>query len=212
MFARWMDSNGWSHPVLTSLAKAAMGGQGWLHSSQISSLRHATTRNPGPRTFVAIERLNYYLWRYTEHKELIPGTKSSNDYNQAQPITENGQPPSLGWFVEVFCGYRVPTDFDLDVCRIPESDAPKYSKNLGRILRQLMMARGQDVVDDLGGVLYAHYPTQEKVVLDLIKGTALGTKGFSGPELEEQLPNLSSFLGALDGPGTVDDLLRELRR
>ena len=50
LFSRWMDTNEWSH--------ACMGGVRWLHSSQISGLRHNGLENPGPRTFIALERLN----------------------------------------------------------------------------------------------------------------------------------------------------------
>lgn len=211
MFARWMDGNSWSHPSMTALAKAAMGGEGWLHSSQISSLRHASTRNPGPRTFVAIERLNYYLWRYQEHHELIPGTKSSNDYKDATPITEDGQPPTLGWFVEVFCGYRMPKDFDMEICQINPERVERYCRQLGRLLRQLMMSGGLDLVEDLGGVLYQHYPTQEKATLDAVRRIVLGGESWEAAELERELPNLAALTRGLGGPATPDELLVELQ-
>ena len=64
LFTRWMDLNGWSHPVMVALAKSALDGTSWLHSSQISGLRHGKLVSPGPRTFKAIQVLNYYLWLY----------------------------------------------------------------------------------------------------------------------------------------------------
>lgn len=213
MFTRWMDGNSWSHPVTTKLAKAAMGGkEGWLHSSQIASLRAADTRNPGPRTFVAIERLNYYLWRYTQFKELIPNTPSSNDYLDARPITENDEPPSLGWFLEVFCGYRVPQEFDISTRAIPADQAPLISKRLGRLIRQQMTEEGFDVVEDLGSILFRHYPTKERTSLDRVRSVTLTGATLDATELELELPNLVALLTGLGHITTEDDLLAELRR
>lgn len=213
MFTRWMDGNGWSHPVITKLARAAMGGsQGWLHSSQVASLRNANTRNPGPRTFVAIERLNYYLWRYQTSKTLIPTTSSSNDYNHAVPITEGGLPPNVGWFVEVFCGCRIPEDFDLTLVKIPPDQAQLISKRIGRMLRNQMVHQDLDLVEDLGGVLYAHYPTQERASLDRVRALAFGDHPLEASELETELPNLAVLLSALGHTTTEDELLTSLRR
>jgi hypothetical protein len=214
MFTRWMDGNGWSHPITTKLAKAAMGGEhGWLHSSQIASIRAADTRNPGPRTFVAIERLNYYLWRYQTEKKLIPTTKSSNDYANATPITEDGLPPSLGWFVEVFSGYRQPKDFDIEVLKIPPDQAELICKRLGRMIRNQMVSQSLDLVEDLGSVLYAHYPTKEKVSLDRVRALALGNPVLNAGELELELPNLAVLMKGLGLPiSTEDELLSQVRR
>ena len=49
LFTKWMDTNGWSHPIMVSLATACLelpDGKGWLHSSQISGLRHAPLLHP----------------------------------------------------------------------------------------------------------------------------------------------------------------------
>ena len=158
LFTRWMDSNDWSHPIMVSLAKAAMSGTGWLHSSQISGLRHAKLRSPGPRTFIAIERLNYHLYQYTQHKTLIPGTGGSNFYANALPILEDGKPPELGWWFEVFCGQRIPTDERLLSQYVSGYDAETCSKNWGRLLRKLMADNGLDIFEDLSSVIQKHYP------------------------------------------------------
>jgi len=80
LFTKWMDTNAWSHPVMVQLAAGCLqlpGGKGWLHSSQISGLRHGKLLSPGPRTFMAIERLNFYLHRYATEKLLLPGSTSA---------------------------------------------------------------------------------------------------------------------------------------
>lgn len=213
MFTRWMDGNGWSHPVMTKLARGCMGGsEGWLHSSQIANLRRGSTRNPGPRTFVAIERLNYYVWRYNQERALLPGSTSSNDYREAEAITEDGKPPSVGWFFEVFCGYRVPRDFDLGLVRIPPDQAELMSRRLGRLIRRLMMERGMDPVEDMAGVL-ATYTTQEPARLERVRRMTLLAEPLTADELEPELQNLVTLLASLGGTFSDEEaLLREIRR
>lgn len=104
----WMDLSGWSHPKIIQLGKASMTGIGWLHSSQINGLRTGKLINPGPRVFVAIERLNRSLYDYGATKALIPGTSSSALYAKAYAITVDDQPPELGWWIEAFCGEHLP--------------------------------------------------------------------------------------------------------
>lgn len=213
MFTRWMDGNGWSHPTMTRLARGCTGGkEGWLHSSQIANLRHGATRNPGPRTFVGIERLNYYLWRWRDQKKLIPGTTSSNDYTEAEPIVEDGKPPSLGWFFEVFCGYRTPRDFDLGLIRVPPDQAERMSRVLGRMIRRLMIDRGMDPVEDLTSVL-AGYTTREPTSLERVRRMALLAQPLTADELEAELQNVHTLLGTLGSSiPTEDALLAEIRR
>lgn len=189
----------------------ARRGHGWLHSSQIASLRHGQTRNPGPRTFVAIERLNYYLWLYTTEKKLIPGTPSSNDYKEAVPITEDSQAPPLGWFVEVFCGFRVPKDFDLSVIRIPNGQAVQYMKRIGRLLRQNMVDAGFDVVEDLNSALYQHYPTKERDALDRARSVVLGQGELDEQALEQELDGLAVFSQELGGSDSTEDFMNKVR-
>ena len=51
LFTRFMDLNGWSHPVMVSLARAALDDVSWLHSSQISGLRHGKLISPALARF-----------------------------------------------------------------------------------------------------------------------------------------------------------------
>jgi len=211
LFCRWMDTNEWSHPTMTALSKACMDGVGWLHSSQISGLRHARLENPGPRTFVAIERLNYYIWRYATTKRLLPNTSSSNAYAQAYPITENGEPPSLGWWVEVFCGQRLPADIDLRQAFFTESQAVDFSRNWGRIIRLLMAGNGIDVITDLDRTVRERYPARDAARVDRLLAVMRNTEVWTPDELSLELPALTTFTAQLGGPATEDALLKEVQ-
>ena len=207
LFTRWMDSNDWSHPIMVSLAKGAMGGTGWLHSSQISGLRHAKLRSPGPRTFIAIERLNYHLYQYTEHKTLIPGTEGSNFYAKALPILEDGKPPELGWWFEVFCGQRIPTDERLLSQYVSGYDAETCSKNWGRLMRTLMFAKDLDVFDDLSSVIQKHYPAGDSNRVEKLIEVAQSRAVWTSDELLQEIAALTALSEALGGPTDEEDLL-----
>ena len=207
LFTRWMDSNDWSHPIMVSLAKAAMGGTGWLHSSQISGLRHAKLRSPGPRTFIAIERLNYHLYQYTEHKTLIPGTEGSNFYANALPILEDGKVPELGWWFEVFCGQRIPSDERLLSQYVSGYDAETCSKNWGRLLRKLIYAAGLDHVDDLSSVIQKHYPAGDAHRVEKLIEVAQSRAVWTPDELLQEIAALTALSEALGGPTDEEDLL-----
>jgi hypothetical protein len=207
LFTRWMDSNDWSHPIMVSLAKAAMGGTGWLHSSQISGLRHAKLRSPGPRTFIAIERLNYHLYQYTEHKTLIPGTEGSNFYANALPILEDGKVPELGWWFEVFCGQRIPSDERLLSQYVSGYDAETCSKNWGRLLRKLMSDNGLDIFEDLGAVIQKHYPAGDAHRVEKLIEVAQSRAVWTPDELLQEIAALTALSEALGGPTDEEDLL-----
>ena len=211
LFCRWMDTNEWSHPTMTALAKACLNGVGWLHSSQISGLRHARLENPGPRTFVAIERLNYFIWRYATTKALIPGTESSNAYRHAYPITENGEPPPLGWWVEVFCGTRLPSDIDLRLTFFTEDQATDFSRTWGRTIRRLMAAKGIDLITDLERVVRERYPARDADRVDRLLSVIRDIHPWTPDELSMELPALTAFTAEMGGPPTEDELLDEIQ-
>jgi hypothetical protein len=210
MFTRWMDGNQWAHHVMVTLATASVG-KAWLHSSQISGFRHGKVSNPGPRAFAAIERLNYYVWRYHHTKQLIPGTKSSNAYAQAVPITEDDIPPSAGWFLEVFLGYRVPRDFDTGALSIPEYEAQNCSLALARLFRRLISAQGYDLLEDLDRALLDHYGIREAERVQRLHDVLLSRCSYTSDQLSLELPALTHFAAALGGPITESELLREIR-
>ena len=210
MFTRWMDSNEWSHPNIVLLAKSALNGSAWLHSSQVAGLRHGTLKSPGPRTFVAIERLNFYLHRYKEHKILIPNTSSSNLYREPEVILDGDQPPTLGWWVEVFCGTRQPSHMELEEVFFTESQATKFSKGYGRLVRRLLAVNGLDIVTDLDVALHRHYTPGDTQRVTLIKEVLMNESVWTPDQLRLELPALSQLTAALHGPADEAALLAEL--
>ena len=210
LFTRWMDTNEWSHPVMTALASSAMGGIRWLHSSQISGLRHAGLNNPGPRTFYAIAELNRSLWRYKTTKRLIPGTSSSAAYENPFVITEDGEPPSAGWFYEVFCGLRVPQDIDLHEAYCTEEQANRISVQWGALIRRLMRERDLDLITDLNEVMRQHYPARDADRVRRTREVIENRYVWSPDELLLELPAIDALTKALGGPSTEDGVMQLL--
>ena len=208
IFSRLMDLNEFSHPTMVRLTSSCMSGISWLHSSQISGLRHGKLISPGPRTFVAIQQLNFYLHRYATEKKLLPGTSSSNDYEKAFAITENGEPPAAGWWVEVFCGLRVPKDIDLYANKLSESQAEEKSLHWAKSMRQLMMSKGIDIISDLDKILRDNYPARDIERLSKIKNVLIQGETWSPVEFELELPAITAFSAALGGPDAEDDFIK----
>lgn len=208
-----MAENNWSHPVMIKLGAGCLqlSGKAWLHSSQIAGLRHAKLSNPGPRAFVGIERLNYYLYRYRDEKLLLPGSRSANDYADAQPILENGLPPELGWWVEIFCGYRVPKDLDLDAPHFSEANATKISQEWGKLARRLLTTKGYDIVTDLNRACENHYLVQSQTRLRKFKDVLFNKEAWTAEELQIELPTLTQFSASLGGPASEEDLFKTLQ-
>lgn len=214
LITRWMDSNGWSHPVMIKLATGCAqlpDGRGWLHSSQIAGLRHANLSSPGPRTFVALERLNYYLYRYQTERKLLPGTSSSNDYADAQAILDNGKPPSLGWWCEVFCGYVQPEGIDLNDYFFSEAQAEKFSENYGALIRRLLIQKQKDVVADLEPLINNYYPSKSADRVKKLIDVVYNRYGWTPEELSTELSALTALTGQLGGPSAESDLIKNLK-
>ena len=213
LFTRWTDTSAWSHPVMVNLAACCLelpGKKGWLHSSQISGLRHGTLLSPGPRTFMAIERLNYYLHRYAVDKKLIPGTSSSNFYSEPFVITEDGAPPLLGWWVEVFCGARVPKDIDVTERFFTEDQAAEMSTSWGKLIRRLLIEAELDLIEELGRVLRSHYPVREPDRLETIAAVIQNRARWTPEQLLIELPAITALTAAMGGPTTEEALLETL--
>lgn len=211
LFTRWMDTNGWSHPTTVALAKSAMHGASWLHSSQIAGFRHCKLPSPGPRTFVAIERLNFYLHRYATKKLLIPGTPSSNLYAKAYVITEDGVPPAAGWWMEVFCGLRVPKDIDLYENVFNDDQAAALSTTWGGLIRKLMLSKGMDIIVELDKVIREHYPVKEPERVGLLVDVIHNRSTWTPEQFAAELPAISALTAEMGGPASEDELIEALR-
>jgi hypothetical protein len=211
LFTRWMDTNSWSHPTMVTLARACLDGTSWLHSSQISGLRHGKLLSPGPRTFIAIERLNYYIHRYATTKKLLPGTPGSNLYAKAFAITEGGKPPQLGWWVEVFCGQRQPLDIDLRETFFTEEQATRISAAWGAMIRKLMIQQDMDIITELDRVLREHYPAKDAERLRRTHAVIQNRDAWNAQQLANELPAISALSAQLGGPSTESDLIQTLK-
>lgn len=210
LFTRFMDTNEWSHPVMTMLARSALGGTSWLHSSQISGLRHAKLVSPGPRTFLAIAELNRCLYLYLTENELIPGTASNEYYVNGYCVLENGVPPSPGWWFEVFCGVRVPKDIDLSSSYYSEEEAAAISKSWAKRFRRLVSLEGYDVYEDLDKLLRLHYPAKDVDRLNLIERVIKAEAVWTAEEFINEKPALLKLSAALGGPQTEEELMKEI--
>lgn len=211
LFTRWMDTNGWSHPTMVTLARHCMDGTSWLHSSQISGLRHGRLLSPGPRTFIAIERLNFYIHRYATTKKLLPGTPGSNLYANAFAITDGGKPPKLGWWVEVFCGQRIPTDIDLRQTFFTDDQATRISTTWGALIRKLMIQKDLDIIVELDRVLREHYPAKDSERLTRLKDVIQNRDTWTPQQIANELPAITNLTAKLGGPATEADLLKALK-
>lgn len=213
LIATWMAQNDWSHPVMIKLASGCLqlpSQKGWLHSSQIAGLRHATLGAPGPRCFVGIERLNYFLHRYKTQGALLPGTNSSNDYANPYVITENDQPPPLGWWIEVFCGYRTPKDVDLDTVRFTDATASKFSQAWAGYIRQLLINKKYDIISDLPKVVDRFYPAKGLTRIKKLQDVIYSRDTWTPEELAVEIPTITEFGAALGGAVSEQDLFKIL--
>ena len=211
VFTRFMDQNEWSHPVMTKLAKCALNDVAWLHSSQISGLRHAKLTSPGPRTFVAIAALNKAVYDYKHHKKLIVGTTSSNDYRQAFCIEEDGIAPDVGWWVELFCGLRLPTDQALLTQHVSEDQARAMSKSWAKLIRKLVAGNDFDLYEDLNRVLATTYPARDADRLARIKAVIYSETYWTPAELQMEMPALTVMSRELGGPDTEEELVKAIQ-
>lgn len=208
LFSNWMDTNHWSHPVLCQLAKCSLNKVSWLHGSTVANLRRGQTRNPGPRCFIAIERLNYYLWRYADSGRLIPNTTSSRDYSKAAPILDQDQPPPLGWFLEVFSGVRHLPHANARVF-VPVGKLSRTNRLLANLLRTLIQRRG-DLFESTPILLAQHWPGRSRRDGEAIKDLILTNKPIGAEQLSCMLPLIAAFCGAIGGPSSVQDLCKVL--
>lgn len=207
LLTNWMDRNHWSHPVMVNLAKAACGSS-WLHSSQISTLRRAGMNSPGPRQFIALERLNTAIFQYHIDKKPFGGT-NSKDYREAAPIMEEGavEPPELGWFIEVFCGYREPNCPDLMGVFLSAEKAERFSKNFARLMRRCIADADMDLIEDINKIVHSHYPAGEDKRVAKFKQVLLNSEVWDSQDLQLELGALVEFSRAFDGPATLEELI-----
>lgn len=196
LFTGWMDRNGWSHPAIVLLATAALelpSKKGWLHSSQVSGLRHAKLENPGPRTFIGIAALNRSIYEYQKTGKLLPGIKRSL-YDRAVPYLVEGEPPSAAWWAGVFMGEIEPEGLEHDRRWFDDERSAIFSLNFGKKVRLELAAKGMDLVEDLAFAVRKYYPTHEKERVEKLTKVIMQQGAWTGSELVNELPALSQML------------------
>ena len=192
---------------MVALAKACLDGVSWLHSSRFP-VASRQAAEPGPRTLKP-SVLNYYLWVYREHKKLLPNTESSNHYRDPYVITENGKPPELGWWMEVFVGDRMPSDLDLNQHSFTDS-AVSMSKGYGKLIRKLMVLNDYDPIADFDTVVRDHYPAKDFNRVEKVTKILFNQDSWTPEELVNEMPALVTMSAALDGPVTEEKLIDAL--
>ena len=207
LFTHWQDKNGWSHPVMLKLFSCCMDGATWFHSSQISAIRYRKLVSPGPRSFMAITELNRCIHEYKTRKKLLPNTTTDLDYLQAYAITEDGAPPSAGWWYEVFCGYRIPKDVPLDNPFATDDIAADFSTEVARLLRRLLAAKGYDLIEDPNRAIREIYPVGDEPRVKAFRDVLFGRHNWSRKEARVELTAIREMLETLGGPGASVDLL-----
>jgi hypothetical protein len=151
-FARMMDYNNWSHPGLVKLATTCSNGKAWVHGSQGHALRYGRLKSPGPRSFAVMAYLFFvidafqkgtmdeYMPDMSMHKKLIQNAVILRD--------DDGNPASIGYMFEVFCGWRNPPAKDIKR-NFTDEQAALVSKAAGKLVRRLMSANQMDLIDDI---------------------------------------------------------------
>ena len=151
-FARMMDANGWSHPMLVKLATTCSNGKPWVHASQINSLRYGRLKSPGPRSFAVLAYLFAVIDRYQKGQsdEFMPDMTPHKKYVEKALILrdDDGNPASIGYMFEVFCGWRIPPANAIKR-NFTDEQAASVSKAAGKMVRRFMAANQMDLIDDM---------------------------------------------------------------
>ena len=210
-FSWWMDINGYSHPQLVALCKVCTGGNAWMHSSTIAGLRNARTKNPGPRSFVALEYCNRAI-DAAQKGEFITnfGTLTPLIMTATVMRDQDDNPATAGYMIEVFTGLR-PVPFNLPSLLISPDDAILISQKAARLIRRLMVVSDLDPIEDAQetGGKFPGNPQQKQTVVDLIRGNAVWSPG----DVEEQVGKLTKFVAAQFGyVRTPAELMEELKK
>jgi hypothetical protein len=161
----------WTQPQLLKLTDSVMGGR-YLHSSQISGFATGKLREPAPKVFVVIGRLNQALAQGSLPSEL------RDLWEGRQALKDKGGSPldSVGCF-RAFTG-QLDLGFG-QIRTIPEDQVDDANKRLGRFVRLELAKAGVDFIDELPELVASSSPLLQSVVL----GTSM-----SADDLLEALP------------------------
>ena len=131
----------WTQPQLLRLAEVVMGGR-YLHSSQISGFATGKLREPGPKVFITIGRLNQAIAK----KEISPDHRELWQDKRCLVDKEGNALDAIGCF-RAFTG-----ELDLGFHKwraIPEGGIEAANRRLGRFTRSQLANVGVDFIVDL---------------------------------------------------------------
>jgi hypothetical protein len=155
--------------------------------------------------------LNYFIWRYSTEKKLLPNSAGSNFYANAYAITEDGKPPEIGWWVEVFCGTRIPKDIDLHQRIYTEDQAREMSANWARQCRRLLGQKGYDLIEELPSAVRRHYPVRDAARVSKTLDVVANKDHWTAHELSNELPALVGMFEDLGSSLTEDELIKAIK-
>ncbi len=169
----------WTQPQLLKLADSVLGGR-YLHSSQISGFATGKLREPSPKVFMAVGRLNQAIanGELGEVQKDLWGGKEFLADKDGNPLDAVG----------CFRAFTGELDLGLGEIRIiPEDQVEDANKRLGKFLRAELAKAGVDFIEELPEIVATNGP--------LVKSILLGEK-LKAEDIGESLPALSLLLAS----------------
>jgi hypothetical protein len=183
----------WTQPQLLKLADAVMGGR-YLHSSQISGFATGKLREPAPKVFVVIGRLNLAL----ANDELPPDVRELGEGKQVLKDKDRKPLDSVGCF-RAFTGQ---IDLGLGTPRIfTEGELTEANIRLGRLLRSELQRIGVNFIDELPKIVSQCGKHSRAVLL----GQPLGSK-----ELVTAVSDIEELLIKYNSRVTAEEIWEEI--
>jgi hypothetical protein len=167
----------WTQPQLLRLTDSVLGGR-YLHSSQISGFATGKLREPSPKVFLAVGRLNQAL----ANSELPSELQILWSDKKFLADRDGNALDAVGCF-RAFTG-----ELDLglgNVRSIPDDQVDEANKRLGRYVRGQLAKAGVDFIEELPDLM------AEKG--SLAKSVLLGQR-MTADDLVEAVPELEALL------------------
>ena len=217
VYGRWLgrtiDANKWSQPKIISLCKRVISqAKSYVHSSQLSQLRIGGLKSPGPRSIAVIVYLMYAIHEYQQgiEREDSPDWTGLEDLIQDATIMrdDDGNPASIGYHFEVFCGWRMPPG-PVAHHNFSDSDAEVLSKAAGKYVRNLMAADRMDLIDDMDRLKKAFSP--DKAMQTKFADVVMGQDYWGADEIMDNMQNMTSVLKVVFNQSRkVEELIKQL--
>lgn len=217
VYGRWIgrtiDANRWSQPKIITLCKRVISqAKSYVHSSQLSQLRIGGLKSPGPRSISVIVYLMHAIDDYQKGivRDDSPDWTGLEDLIQDATIMrdDDGNPASIGYHFEVFCGWRMPPG-PVAHHNFSDSDAEVLSKAAGKYVRNLMAADRMDLIDDMDRLKKAFSP--DKAMQEKFADVIMGQDYWGADEIMDNMQNMTSALKVVFNQSRkVEELIKQL--